>query len=374
MEWKDTVTLATKMPAYDEILRNRGTTRRENALMAYRHKIPVTVPNTFIDIAIIQACPDIDRYSGLTQGKDAWGVEWKYVPSAMAPMPLEGNILMEDIADWRKVVKFPDLEAIDWEKQAQIDLHTDWADANSGKGIHPLKNGKTALDAGQACLVLLLNGPFERMHALMGFEGALMALALDPESCYDFVGAFTDYRIAYIRKIKKYYPADIINCHDDYGTKDSLFMSMDTWRKIFKPHLQRLVREVHDLGLIYQHHSCGYIEPLIPELVEIGVDALDPLQGGSNPNLAELKRQYGDRLTFVGGFDNQGILDVPSTTEEEIREEYKRTLNALAPGGSYVSYVVCLGGKAVPTCLAEHLRIGIDFYQKSENTPHSNDL
>lgn len=288
MNQNDIMTLATEMPAYNGNLRKKGVTRKENALLAYNHQIPKTVPNMFIDVSIIQAAPEIDRYPGLESGKDMWGVEWQYVPSAKAPMTDAGQYMLEDICDWKEVVKFPDLESIDWEKQAQIDLHTDWGDANNGKGIHPLEGGKTALDDGQACLVLLLNGPFERMHALMGFENALMALATDPEACSEFVSAFTDYRIEYIKKIKQYYPADIINCHDDYGTKNNMFMSLETWRTIFKPHQERLVKAVHEMGLIYQHHSCGYIEPLIPELIEIGVDALDPLQGGSNPHLEVL--------------------------------------------------------------------------------------
>lgn len=91
-------------------------TRRENALIAYHHGVPAFIPSLFTDISIIQARPQMERYCGVDSGIDEFGIDWTYVPQARAPMPTTGNIMFEDINDWKNHVKFPDLESIDWEK------------------------------------------------------------------------------------------------------------------------------------------------------------------------------------------------------------------------------------------------------------------
>lgn len=347
---------------YGEKLKKLGVTPRENALLAYQHKIPVTVPNFLLDIAIFEAGPDIERYSGLDQGKDGFGVDWKYVPLQGAPMPI-GHML-DDIADWKEIVKFPDLDAIDWKKQVDADLHTDWGGFLAGKGIVRLPNGASCMDGDKMGLCLVPNGMFERMHALMNFENALISLVSDPESCFEFFSAVADHKIKYFKKIKEYYPVDVINAHDDYGTADRMFMSLDTWRELIKPNLKRIVDATHDLGLIYQHHSCGYIEPLIPEFIEIGVDAIDPLQGSCNLNLKELKEKYGSQITFVGGCDNIAVFDNPDSTTEQIKAEYRKVADDLAPNGSFVSFHGSLSLECLPAIFAEHFDYVADMYQK----------
>ena len=64
-----------------------------------------------------------------------------------------------------------------------------------------------------------------------------------------------------------------------------------------------MVDACHEAGIMYQH-SCGHIEPIFEDFVEIGVDAIDTLQAGSNKNLGELKKKFGGKITFCGGFDN----------------------------------------------------------------------
>lgn len=167
--------------------------------------------------------------------------------------------------------------------------------------------------------------------------------------------------VKYYEKIAKYYKADIINQHDDYGANDRMFMSLDTWRSLIKPHLKRMIEACHDLGFIYQHHSCGYIEPLIDDFVEIGVDALDVLQV-SNKNIGAIKKRLADKLTFVGGFDNQRVFDVPIVREEAVRKEYRRVVDLLAPGGSFVLYPSGAKMDFMPYYMDEHFKYGMSFY------------
>lgn len=360
MSTLDLLQVGIGMATHELRLKKYGITPRENILLAYQHKTPPVLPNYLVDSAVVTPAVHIDRYMGEGTGKDGFGVEWVMVPSEGATMPVSGKYILEDITEWKEVVKFPDLDSIDWEKQAYDDLHTQMP---SGKR---LPDHKTVTDGNKACLCLILNGLFERMHALMGFENALISLLTEPEACHEFFDAVVEYRTKFIKKLKQYYNPDIINFMDDYGTARDLFMSPDTWREMIKPHLQKIIDCVHDLGMIYEHHSCGHIEPLIPEFVEMGVDAIDPLQAACNPNIAELKRKYQDKLTFIGGGDNIGIYDRPGATSAECRTEYRRTVAQLAPGGSYIGYSAsCCPAPQVPV-LAEHFSYGVKFYKKQK--------
>lgn len=335
--------------------------KRENALLAYKHQVPEYIPCFYTDINVIQANPSGERYTGKEHGKDWFGVDWTYETNICAPMPTPGKEMFEEISDWKKFVKFPDLDSIDWEKQADIDVHTDITALVMGKGLIPFEDNHSIYEEDKLRVCIVINGMFERMHSFMGFENALIALAEDPESCEEFFSAMADFKIKYFEKIAKYYDLDVINAHDDYGSNDKLFMSPNTWRKLIKPHLKRMVDACHDLGLIYQHHSCGYIEPLFEDFVEIGIDAIDTLQA-CNKNLPELKKKYGDKITFCGGFDNMGVLDIPGVKPEAIKAEYRRVIDSLAPGGSYVIYPIAGTFGFVGPFLEEHFQYGMGFY------------
>lgn len=340
-------------------------TARENAKLAYAHKVPQWIPCFYTDIAMIQACPEMERYTGQTVGKDYFGVEWTYEPNIHAPMPTPGKVMFEEIEDWRDFVKFPDLDAIDWEKQAEKDIHTDFMAFVMGAGIVPLKDGKSNWDGDKLRVCMVLNGPFERLHSFMGFENALMALASDPDECDAYFEAAFNWKIEYMKKIHQYYDVDVVNCHDDYGAADRMFMRPELWREIIKPHMKRLVDACHEMGLIYQHHSCGFVEPILPDMAEIGVDAIDTLQA-CNTHLPELKKELGDRLTFCGGFDNQHVLDVPGVTPEAVKAEYRRVIDSLAPGGSYVIYPIGGAFDFIPAFLEEHFQYGMGFYARNK--------
>jgi len=337
-------------------------TPRENALIAYRHGQPEWIPFSFLDFNTFFANPSMERYMGFESGPDAFGVSWTYEPTVRACMTTPGaEQVLKNIAEWREVVRFPDLEAVDWAKQAEKDLV-----GRDGKKLDVKGNGKLWL-----CMVI--NGSFERLHALMGMQEALISLITDPESCYDFFGAMADYKIAYYKKIVQYYPVDVINGHDDFGTNDRMFMSPDMWRSLLKPHLKRISDACHEMGVIYQHHSCGYIEPIIGDLAEIGIDAIDTLQA-CNTHLGELKARYGDKLTFCGGFNTNGVLDMYSSTPNQIKAEYRRVIDLLAPGGSYIVYPITATVRYAEPFTQEHLSYGVNFYKRQEDTSKKNTI
>ena len=112
-------------------------------------------------------------------------------------------------------------------------------------------------------------GPLSVLHALMGMVEANCAIIEEPEATYALLTAITDYKIALIDRLTDYYPLDLVNLHDDWGHGTSTFLSPQTWRTMIKPHIKRITDFVPSKGLFFDIHSCGYIEPLLPDMVEI---------------------------------------------------------------------------------------------------------
>ncbi len=308
-------------------------TKREQLLQVYAHKNIGYVPNFFTDFDFLK--PETMNERAEAGGKDWFGVEWEFVPLVLAAMVKPGTKVLTDITKWREQVHFPDLDAIDWEAAAKKET-AEWDREN------------------KISYLMLINGMFERTHALMGFEDAFMAMYDEPEEYQALVDAITDYKVKLIEIMGKYYKPDVLCFHDDYGANDRMLMSPDLWRQFFKAPLKRVIDAAHKAGIIYEHHSCGYIEPIFDELVELGIDAIDPLQI-TNP-IRQLKDKYEHRLTFVGGYDTQNVYDRPGVTEEEIREETKRTMDLMAPGGSFVAFPLTVTFDFVPTFIDEHFK------------------
>lgn len=320
-------------------------TKREQLLQVYAHKNIGYVPNFFTDFDFLK--PETMNERAEAGGKDWFGVEWEFVPLVLAAMVKPGTKVLTDITKWREQVHFPDHDAIDWEAAAKKET-AGWDREN------------------KISYLMLINGMFERTHALMGFEDAFMAMYDEPEEYQALVDAITDYKVKLIEIMGKYYKPDVLCFHDDYGANDRMLMSPDLWRQFFKAPLKRVIDAAHKAGIIYEHHSCGYIEPIFDELVELGIDAIDPLQI-TNP-IRQLKNKYEHRLTFVGGYDTQNVYDRPGVTEEEIREETKRTMDLMAPGGSFVAFPLTVTFDFVPTFIDEHFKHAFK-YGEAGNMP-----
>ena len=131
---------------------------------------------------------------------------------------------------------------------------------------------------------------------------------------------------------------------DDLGMTDGPMMSPRSYRRLIKPHQAELLDVIHKNtpGKVF-FHSCGNIYRLLGDLVEVGVDLLNPVQvsAGEMGDTARLKREFGDRLSFCGGIDTQRVM--PRGTPDDVRREVRRRIGDLAPGGGYVAAAVhCL--------------------------------
>jgi len=174
---------------------------------------------------------------------------------------------------------------------------------------------------------------------LRGFENFMMDLIVNKKLAHKI---FEKQLEAYIPRIDSYIEAvgkyvQIIQVNDDLGTQNGLQMRADLYREMVKPYHKRLWKHIKDKSkkpLLL--HSCGSIYGLIPDLIEMEVDALNPIQvSAANMDTKKLKKEFGKDITFWGGgCDTQKVL--PYGTEKDVREEVKRRVDDLSSGGGFV--------------------------------------
>lgn len=195
-------------------------------------------------------------------------------------------------------------------------------------------------------------GVFEVAWFLRGLERFLTDLAAEPRWAESFLDKVLELKVAYweaaLAELGEY--VDVVNEADDVAGQHNLLMSPRMYRRSIKPRHRQLFacikRAAPHVKLLF--HSCGAVRPLIPDLIEIGVDILNPVQiSASGMAPLELKRAFGKEVCFWGGgVDTQGVLC--RGTAAEVREHVRRNMDALAPGGGFVFAPVHITQADVP--------------------------
>ncbi|MBQ9031237.1 MAG: methyltransferase [Parasporobacterium sp.] len=239
-------------------------------------------------------------------GKDYFGVEWVYVPEQRGSMVKPGNPLMEEAGEWRDKIHFPDLSSWDWEDCA--------------------KRNAPLLNQGRMIKTPLFTGFFERLVSFMDMQGALIAL-IDEDQQEDVKELFdrlADFYIKLIGCMRNYFHVDIVWFHDDWGSQRAPMFSYDTVEEMILPSLKKVVDAVHAMGMIFEFHSCGNIETLVPLIVKAGADLWDG-------------QEMNDKISLSHTCKGKLTIEVepqirPEMTEEEIRSYIKTLLDQYAPG------------------------------------------
>lgn len=174
---------------------------------------------------------------------------------------------------------------------------------------------------------------FDVTHSwTVGTERLLMALLTDPEWCVDMFNHFLDVDIALLDRVwDAGYTFDAVNWPDDMGYKHNQFFSLRTYRTLLKPVHKRAVEWAHAKGVKVRLHSCGDVNPFIPELIEIGVDGLNPLEVKAGMDPIYIKETFGDKLLLHGGI-NAVLWD----DKERIEEEMRRVIPVVKANGGYI--------------------------------------
>lgn len=161
---------------------------------------------------------------------DAWGVQWMLQSGAPAPTPVhtKENQVIKDITSWQDYVRFPLLDGHDWSKAQAIAQSVDRTDS--------------------MIMPMIVGGLFELSHNLMGFEDALCNYLLEPEAMTSLLTALADWKIGQLERVIEKLKPDIIHYHDDWGSKDRLFLPPEVWRNVIKPQQRRIADCVKSYG------------------------------------------------------------------------------------------------------------------------------
>jgi uroporphyrinogen decarboxylase len=177
--------------------------------------------------------------------------------------------------------------------------------------------------------------PFELMHPVCGHEYMLMGMALDPDWVRDMVETFTDWRIMHAEVLfAEVGKPDGFFFYEDLGFKGKPFMSPDMYREIMQPGHRRFFDYAHSLGCKIIVHSCGFIEPLIPGLIEAGMDCLQAMEVKAGMDMPHLFERFGNKISYFGNID---IRSLTTNDCKIIDEELERKIvPVVSKGGSYI--------------------------------------
>ena len=175
---------------------------------------------------------------------------------------------------------------------------------------------------------------FEAGWYIHGLEDTIMDMAANPDYAHALFDKVMEFPlVAGLGMVDE--GVDMIWLGDDVGMQHSMLMSVEMWRVFLKPRLAKLIAAYKEKkpDMLVAYHSCGYIEPIIDDLIEIGLDVLNPIQPlAMDP--AHIKEVYGDRLSFWGAIDIQKTL--PKGSREDIRNEVALRMETIGKGGGYI--------------------------------------
>lgn len=286
---------------------------KENMIRSIARNAPEWVPNGMEAVETIPS-PVVERPA--SAGVDDFGVIWAYDAEAEGgTYPAHVAPVIPDVLRWREFLRLPDLDGIDWGVVR--------AQARGIDRSKYLANGFVEM------------GLFERSYLLLGMEEALIDYMLEPEAMKELLHAIADYKIDLIGRFDDACNLDMIWYGDDWGTQRSPFLPLPVWRDIVKPETQRIYDCMKRRGILINQHSCGKIDQLLPDIVEMGADMLNPCQPVND--LARMKREYGDCICFIGGIDSQFVLQKSGVTPLEVEGEVRRRMEELAAGGGYIA-------------------------------------
>lgn len=174
---------------------------------------------------------------------------------------------------------------------------------------------------------------FDVTHSwAVGTTRLLYAMADNPEWVEDMFNTYLDINLAMMQMVLDAgYPVDEIYWPDDMGYKNTQFFSLNMYRNLLKPVQKRAVDWIHERGMKAHLHSCGLVDKFVPEFVEIGIDALNPLEVKAGMDPVALKAAWGDRLVFHGGI-NAVLWDQPG----QIEAEMERIIPLMKENGGYI--------------------------------------
>jgi uroporphyrinogen decarboxylase len=185
---------------------------------------------------------------------------------------------------------------------------------------------------------------YERAWTLRGIEPFLLDMIEHPGFADELLDRICEFNLALIEQACRF-PFDLVRFGDDWGSQRGLIMGAKLWRRFIKPRFACMVQRAASYGKATFLHSDGDVSEIIPDLIEVGLTVLNPVQPDVM-DIYQLKRQYGRDIAFHGGVSVQHLL--PDSTPEELRAELRRLLREVGAGGGFIIAPTHSLGRDIP--------------------------
>ena len=244
-----------------------------------------------------------------------WGADLKWMNYDT------GRYLEQSTVPLADAVSIADLESFRWP-------NPDWFDYAGFREVARRAHEQQAVMCGYMAPLFIHN-------LLRGMEQSLMDPLADPDFTHELLRRICDFE--YERHRRAFEAAgefiDIAQVTDDLGSQNGPLFSIDIYRRFYKPHHQRFIALCREFNIRVFHHDDGAMRTFLPDLVDMGIDVLNPVQR-TCPDMdpAALKRDFGSRICFHGGIENQRIL--PFGTPDDVRAEVRHCIDAMADNGT----------------------------------------
>ena len=323
-------------------------TSKQRVRMAVKHQKPDQIPAAFEAVSSVMnrllreyKLSDRDQLYQKFQ-IDIVPIGAKYTgPPLKEYTDTNGNLVKESLWGWEETIHTTEIDSYfvtsrfplaGCKSIADVDAHRwpdpDWFDYEDIKRQCDKYSNKA--------IIFGHEGPFQIVTFLISMEEFFILMMEEPDVAKHILNKMLAFELEYYDRVLKAADGqiDIIRPHDDYGTQISLLFSVDMWQEFFKESTRKLVDLTHKYGAFYQQHSCGAVAPIIPDLIECGVDVLEPLQKLPGLYADELWRDYGGKIAFHGGIDTQGLL--PNGTPDQVQTEVRHYIETLGKNGGYI--------------------------------------
>ena len=318
-------------------------TSRERVLAALRHEQPDRTPRDFwaepptmkrlfahvghenkdrlldelgVDVRHLEAGAPLERELGGGVFQNFWGERYVYNPTPWGPMREDMPGALAGMSSLAEV------EAFDWPSPDCLD-RSRLKEQCGRYADHALLYGFADI--------------WQRPALVRGWENMLLDMSESPEWVHFLARKFTDFYLEDYTRAAELTGGriDLYLVISDLGTQYGPLISPAMFREFVAPYLKELVDHIHSLGARALFHSCGTVRAFIPDLIQLGVDVLDPIQPtGPEMQPEGLKRDFGTRLCFHGGMDMQRLL--PHSSPAEVEAEARRYCEVLGAGGGYI--------------------------------------
>ena len=285
-------------------------TKKQNLLETIHGGNPDRFVNQYEFMSMILGSPFGKRNPGPKPGEhnivNAWGVtkSWPAGLPGAFPVHTPDKIVIKDIEHWQDYVKVPNViyDAEEWEPFIAM---AEKVDRNE-----------------QYATFFVAPGVFEQCHYLLEIQNCLMDFYEYPDEMHELIDCITQFELDFAAEVCKYIKPDALFHHDDWGSQTSTFISPEMFREFYKPAYQKIYGYYKSHGVeLLIHHSDSYAATLVPDMIDMGIDIWQGVM--TSNDIPTLIKNYGGKISFMGGIDSAAI-DHPGWTREEVAREVRR--------------------------------------------------